>query len=219
MKDYIWHPCTQMKDHEDFPLIKADRAQGIYIYDEKGKVYMDMISSWWCNLLGHNHPDIKQAVKDQLDKMEHIIFAGFTHEPAEELCRRLVRLLPSGLCRFFFVDNGSSAVEVAMKMSFQYHQQTGAWQRQKFMTLANGYHGETLGALSVGDMDVYTKKFEQFLLPAIPVPGPTAIAVHMEEIGSIVRLSALRGQKKPWNNMVMKQLHSFWNRLFREPQE
>ncbi len=172
MKDYIWHPCTQMKDHETFPLVKAERAEGIYIYDEHGKAYMDIISSWWCNLLGHGNPRIKAAVKKQLDSMEHVMFAGFTHQPAEELCERLAGLLPEGLCKFFFVDNGSTSVEVAMKMSFQYHQQTGKPEKQRFMTLANGYHGETLGVLSMGGMDFYAQMYRPLLLDAIHVPGP-----------------------------------------------
>lgn len=172
MKQRIWHPCTQMKDHEDFPLVMADRAEGIYIYDEEGKAYMDIISSWWCNLLGHGHPRIKEAVKQQLDRMEHVMFAGFTHRPAEELCGRLVKLLPRGLEKFFFVDNGSTAVEVAMKMSFQYHHQSGAPEKKKFMTLANGYHGETLGVLSMGGMDFYAQMYRPLLLDAIHVDGP-----------------------------------------------
>lgn len=172
MKDYIWHPCTQMKDHETFPLVMADRAEGLYIYDEQGKAYIDIISSWWCNLLGHGNPRLKESVKKQLDKMEHVMFAGFTHRPAEELCRKLVKLLPAGLEKFFFVDNGSTSVEVAMKMSFQYHHQTGAPEKQKFMTLANGYHGETLGVLSMGGMDFYAQMYKPLLLDAIHVQGP-----------------------------------------------
>lgn len=172
MNQYIWHPCTQMKDHEEFPLVMADKAKGVYIFDEDGKEYIDIISSWWCNLLGHNNPRINQAVKNQLEKMEHVMFAGFTHRPAEELCERLAGLLPSGLERFFFVDNGSTSVEVAMKMSFQYHHQTGSPEKQKFMTLDGGYHGETLGALSMGGMDAFSQIFKPLLLDTIHVQGP-----------------------------------------------
>ncbi len=172
MKHYIWHPCTQMKDHEDFPLVMAQRAEGIWIYDQKGKAYMDIISSWWCNLLGHGNPRIKAAIKKQMDQMEHIMFAGFTHKPAEELCKRLASLLPPGLDKFFFVDSGSTAVEVAMKISFQYHYQTGQEQRQRFMTLANGYHGENLGTLAMGGMDRYTEIYRPLLMDTIHVQGP-----------------------------------------------
>ena len=172
MKDYIWHPCTQMKDHETFPPIVAERAKGIYIYDEAGKAYMDVISSWWCNLLGHVNPRINRAVERQLEKMEHVIFAGFTHRPAEELCERLAAVLPAGLEKFYFVDNGSSAVEVAMKMSFQYHHQKGKPEKQKFMALAGGYHGETLGALAAGGMDQYSQMFHPLLAETVHVKGP-----------------------------------------------
>lgn len=172
MKDYIWHPCTQMKDHETFPPIVAERAKGIYIYDEAGKAYMDVISSWWCNLLGHGNPRINRAVERQLEKMEHVIFAGFTHRPAEELCERLAAVLPAGLEKFYFVDNGSSAVEVAMKMSFQYHHQKGKPEKQKFMALAGGYHGETLGALAAGGMDQYSQMFHPLLAETVHVKGP-----------------------------------------------
>ena len=172
MKDYIWHPCTQMKDHEIFPLIMADRAEGIYIYDEAGNAYMDVISSWWCNLLGHGNPRLNRAVERQLKKMEHIIFAGFTHRPAEELCERLTAVLPEGLEKFYFVDNGSSAVEVAMKMSFQYHHQNGKPEKQRFLTLDGGYHGETLGALAAGGMDRYSEMFRPLLAETVHVKGP-----------------------------------------------
>ena len=172
MKEHIWHPCTQMKDHEDFPPVRAQRGEGLYIYDENGKAYMDIISSWWCNLLGHGNPRIKEAVKKQLDQLEHVMFAGFTHRPAEELCSLLTELLPQGLEKFFFVDSGATAAETAMKMSFQYHSQTGSPQRRRFMTLANGYHGENLGTLAVGGMDRYTKIFEPLLFSAVHVPGP-----------------------------------------------
>lgn len=172
MANYIWHPCAQLKDEERFPPPVADRAEGIYIYDEQGNEYMDMISSWWCTLIGHGNPRLNAAAKAQIDKMEHVIFAGFTHRPAEELCERLVKLLPQGLNRFLFVDNGSSAAEVAMKLSYQYHYQTGKSEKQRFMALSDGYHGETIGALSVGGMDRYTRIFEPLLIDAIHVEGP-----------------------------------------------
>ncbi len=112
----LWHPCTQMKDHEDFPPIPIRRGQGVWLEDFEGKRYLDAISSWWVNLFGHGHPYINAALKDQLDSLEHVILAGFTHEPAIQLAERLARL--TGLARCFYADNGSSAVEVALKMSF-----------------------------------------------------------------------------------------------------
>jgi adenosylmethionine-8-amino-7-oxononanoate aminotransferase len=176
---YIWHPCSQMKDYEDFPPIGIEYAKGLYLYGTDSNKYADMISSWWCNLLGHCHPGVNKAVKEQIDKLEHVIFAGFTHEKAVELCERLVKVLPGNsldttsppthlpLDKFFFTDNGSSAVEAAMKMSFQYNQQCGAPQKKRFMALEGGYHGETLGALSAGALDLYAQKFKPLLLDVI----------------------------------------------------
>jgi adenosylmethionine-8-amino-7-oxononanoate aminotransferase len=164
---YIWHPCMQAKRFETMPPIAIERASGLYLYDTQGNKYADMISSWWCNLLGHCNPRINEAVKNQIDKLEHVIFADFTHEKAVELCERLVKFLPVGLDKFFFTDNGSSSVEAAMKMSFQYHIQTGSPQKKRFMALNGGYHGETLGALSAGALDLYTQIYKPILLDVI----------------------------------------------------
>lgn len=170
--EHIWHPCSQMKDYEELPPIIIDHAKGMYLYDIQGKRYVDVVSSWWCNLLGHCNERINTAVKKQIDKLEHVIFANFSHVPAITLCDQLVQVLPAGLTKFSFTDNGSSAVEAAMKMSFQYHQQTGNPQKKKFMSLTNAYHGETLGALSVGGVDLYSDIFKPLLLDMIHVDGP-----------------------------------------------
>ena len=119
--EYIWHPCSQMKDYETLPPIVIERGQGIHLYDVDGKRYLDVVSSWWCNLLGHSHPKINQAIKNQLDSLEHVIFANFSHKPAITLCEELMKKIPQGLCKFNFSDNGSASIESAMKMSFQYH--------------------------------------------------------------------------------------------------
>ena len=169
---YIWHPCSQMKDYEELPPIVIDRGEGIYLYDTDGNKYMDVISSWWCNLLGHCNPQINAAVKKQIDKLEHVIFANFSHRPAIELCERLIEVLPRGLCKFNFTDNGSSAIEAAMKVSFQYHEQTGSPQKTRFMALSDAYHGETIGALSAGDCDLYTKLYKPILMDVIRIQGP-----------------------------------------------
>lgn len=169
---YIWHPCSQMKDYEELPPIVIDHAKGLYLYDIHGRRYSDVVSSWWCNLLGHCNTRINEAVKNQLDKLEHVIFANFSHTPAIELCDRLSQLLPSGLTKFCFTDNGSSAVEAALKMSFQYHYQTGNPQKQRFMALSDAYHGETVGALSVGGVDLYSEIYKPLLLDIIRVDGP-----------------------------------------------
>lgn len=168
----IWHPCSQMKDYEDLPPIVIDHAKGLYLYDVEGKRYADVISSWWCNLLGHGNQRINEAIKRQVDHLEHVIFANFSHLPAIELCEKLSKKTPAGLTRFFFTDNGSSAVEAALKMSFQYHYQTGNPQKKRFMALSDAYHGETIGALSMGGVDIYSEIFKPLLLDIIRVDGP-----------------------------------------------
>lgn len=169
---YIWHPCSQMKDYEELPPIVVDHAQGINLYDVDGNCYKDVVSSWWCNLLGHCNPRINQAIKNQLDKLEHVIFANFTHKTAITLCQKLVEVLPKGLCKFNFADNGSASIEMAMKMSFQYHQQVGNTQKKRFMALTDAYHGETIGALSVGACDLYTEIYKPILIDVTRVQAP-----------------------------------------------
>ncbi len=169
---YIWHPCSQMKDYEELPPIVIDHANGINLYDIDGKCYKDVVSSWWCNLLGHCNPRINNAIKSQLDRLEHVIFANFTHKTAITLCQKLVEVLPKGLCKFNFADNGSASIEMAMKMSFQYHQQTGNTQKKKFMALTDAYHGETIGALSVGACDLYSEIYKPILMDVTRVQAP-----------------------------------------------
>ena len=169
---YIWHPCSQMKDYEDLPPIVVDHGQGINLYDIEGKSYVDVVSSWWCNLLGHCNPRINAAIKKQVDTLEHVIFANFTHKTAITLCEKLIEVLPKGLCKFNFTDNGSSAIEAAMKVSFQYHYQTGNPQKKRFMALSDAYHGETIGALSVGALDLYAEIYKPILLDVVRIDGP-----------------------------------------------
>ena len=168
----IWHPCTQMKDHEDLPVIPIRRGQGVWLEDFDGKRYLDAVSSWWVNLFGHANPYINAAVRGQLETLEHVLLAGFTHEPAVCLAERLLALAPAGLSRCFYADNGSSAVEVALKMSFHYWLNGGQTSKTRFVTLANSYHGETLGALAVGDVDLYKKTYAPLLMEAITAPSP-----------------------------------------------
>lgn len=170
--EYIWHPCSQMKDYEELPPIVIDKAKGLYLYDIDGNKYADVVSSWWCNLLGHCNDRINCAVKTQIDKLEHVIFANFTHKTAITLCEKLSRFLPNGLCKFNFTDNGSSAIEAAMKVSFQYHYQTGNPQKKRFMALSDAYHGETIGALSVGGVDLYSEIYKPILLDIVRIDGP-----------------------------------------------
>ncbi len=169
---YIWHPCSQMKDYEDFPPIVIERAKGSYLYDMDGKRYLDAISSWWVNLFGHANDRINKALSAQAQKLEHVIFANFTHPAAIDLAEEMVRLTPAGLTRVFFADNGSAAVEAALKMSFHYHQQTGLPRKTKFLAITDAYHGETLGALAVGDLDLYSKIYQPLLMETLRAQGP-----------------------------------------------
>lgn len=166
----LWHPCTQMKDHEAWPPIPIRCGKGVWLEDYDGNRYLDAISSWWVNLFGHSHPHINAALKDQLESLEHAIFAGFSHGPGIEVAERLTRL--TGLSRCFYADNGSSAVEVALKMSFHYWRNAGRLEKTRFIALSNSYHGETLGALSVGDVPLYKATYEPLLMEVLTVRGP-----------------------------------------------
>ncbi|MFM1885877.1 MAG: Adenosylmethionine-8-amino-7-oxononanoate aminotransferase [Pseudomonadota bacterium] len=173
----VWHPCTQMKDHErEMPMIPLKRGEGVWLEDMAGQRYLDAISSWWVNLFGHANPRIGAAVSRQLQQLEHVIFAGFTHEPAVTLAEALVRVAPRGLTRCFFADNGSAAVEVAVKMSFHYWRNRGLPAKRRFVTLANSYHGETLGALAVGNVALYKDVYAPLLMDVLTAPSPDAYA-------------------------------------------
>ncbi|MCR4302465.1 MAG: adenosylmethionine--8-amino-7-oxononanoate transaminase, partial [Sulfuricaulis sp.] len=168
----LWHPCTQMQDHESLPLIPIRRGQGVWLEDFEGNRYLDAISSWWVNLFGHANPRINAAIENQLRSLEHVILAGFTHEPVVQLSEQLVQIAPRGLTRCFYADSGSAAVEIALKMSFHYWQNHGEKKRTRFISLANSYHGETLGALAVGDVPLYKEIYRPLLLEAITVKSP-----------------------------------------------
>src|SRR5436190_5085797 len=168
----LWHPCTQMHDHERWPPIPIRRGDGVWLEDHDGKRYLDAISSWWVNLFGHNHPAIGAAVKHQVDTLEHVLLAGFSHEPAIALAEELLRIAPPGLARVFYTDNGASAVEVALKMSFHYWRNRGRPEKRRFLALSQSYHGETLGALSVSDVPLYRECYAPLLLDPVIVPAP-----------------------------------------------
>ncbi|WP_263261337.1 adenosylmethionine--8-amino-7-oxononanoate transaminase [Pseudomonas sp. RIT-PI-S] len=168
----LWHPCTQMKDHERLPLIPIKRGEGVWLEDFDGKRYLDAVSSWWVNVFGHANPRISQRIKDQVDQLEHVILAGFSHAPVIELSERLVRITPEGLDRVFYADNGSSCIEVALKMSFHYWLNRGQPSKKRFVTLTNSYHGETIAAMSVGDVPLFTETYQALLLDTLKVPSP-----------------------------------------------
>jgi adenosylmethionine---8-amino-7-oxononanoate aminotransferase len=168
---HIWHPCTQMKDHEFLPMTPIKKGKGVYLEDFDGNSFIDAISSWWVNIFGHSNDYINDKIKEQLDTLEHVILAGFTHEPIVRLSERLVKLTPEGLNRCFYADNGSSAVEVALKMSFHYHLNRGE-KKPLFVSLKNSYHGETIGALSVGDVELYKETYEPLLIQSVQTAVP-----------------------------------------------
>ena len=168
----LWHPCTQMHDHEEFPPIPIRSGRGVWLEDFDGNRYIDAISSWWVNLFGHANARINAAITQQMENLEQVILAGFTHEPVVRLAERLVKLAPAGLTRCFYADSGSAAVEIALKMSFHYWRNRGQEKKTRFISLANSYHGETLGALSVGDVALYKQTYAPLLMETIIVPSP-----------------------------------------------
>ncbi len=153
-------------------MIPIHSGRGVWLEDFEGKRYLDAVSSWWVNLFGHSHPFMNAALREQMERLEHVILAGFTHEPAVRLAERLIGLAPPGLTRCFYADNGSSAVEVALKMSYHYWRNLGKPKKTRFVTLENSYHGETLGALAVGDVALYKETYAPLLMKAIVAPSP-----------------------------------------------
>lgn len=166
----VWHPCTQMKQHETYPLIPIKRGEGVWLYDSDGNRYLDAVSSWWVNLFGHNNPTIKAAIKQQLDELEHVMLAGFTHEPVVELSEKLAKL--TGLGHAFYASDGASATEIALKMSFHYWRNSNKPQKTKFISLQNSYHGETLGALGVTDVAIFKDTYAPLLTQSAQMQSP-----------------------------------------------
>jgi adenosylmethionine-8-amino-7-oxononanoate aminotransferase len=166
----VWHPCTQMKQHESLPLIPIARGEGVWLYDFDGKRYLDAVSSWWVNLFGHCNPRINAALRGQLDKLEHVMLAGFTHEPVVRLSERLSALTGLGHC--FYASDGASATEIALKMSFHYWRNVGQPGKTGFVSLQNSYHGETVGALSVTDVALFKDTYAPLLRQSVQVPSP-----------------------------------------------
>ena len=169
---YIFHPCSQMKDYEELPPMVIKKGEGIYLEDEFGKKYMDCVSSWWVNLFGHCNPRINRVIKEQIDKLEHVLFVNFSHEAAIELTEELSKVVPQGIEKFLFADNGSSSIEMSLKLSFQYHQQNGDLKKRKFVSLTNAYHGETVGALGVGDIDIFTDTYRPLIKEGLKAEKP-----------------------------------------------
>jgi len=173
-KDHLWHPFTPQADWAASEPLVIDRGEGVYLYDVEGRRYLDGVSSLWCNVHGHRHPALDAAVRDQLDRVAHTTLLGATHPTAVELARRLVELAPEGLTRVFYSDDGATAVEVALKMAFQYWRQKPDPEprRTRFVSLGNAYHGDTLGDVSVGGVDRFHAMFGPLLFPSLRVPSP-----------------------------------------------
>lgn len=168
----VWHPCTQMKQHETLPIVPIARGAGCWLYDCDGRRYLDAVSSWWVNLFGHAEPRINAALADQLQKLEHVILAGFTHEPVVELSERLSAKTGGRLGHCFYGSDGASATEIALKMSFHYWRNSGKPGKTGFVSLAGSYHGETLGALSVTDVALFKDTYAPLLRGSVQVPSP-----------------------------------------------
>ena len=168
----VWHPCSQMKHYEHFPLVPVARGRGVWLYDHDGKRYLDAVSSWWVNLFGHCNPRINAALREQLETLEHAMLAGFTHEPVVRLSERLRELAPAGLGHCFYGSDGASATEIALKMSAHYWRNTGQPDKTQFISLENSYHGETLGALSVTDVALFRDAYGALIRQQATVPSP-----------------------------------------------
>jgi adenosylmethionine---8-amino-7-oxononanoate aminotransferase len=166
----VWHPYTQMQTRPA-PLVIV-KGEGVYLYTEDGRRLLDGISSWWVNIHGHAHPKLNQALADQARALEHVVFANCTHRPAVELAERLVSALPAGLTKVFYSDNGSTAIEVAVKLACQYWRNLGEPERRTFVTLHHAYHGDTVGAMSVSEDSIFTRAFSPLLFPVVRAHAP-----------------------------------------------
>ncbi len=171
----VWHPCTQMKVHETLPLVPVAHGRGAWLYDFDGRRYLDAVSSWWVNLFGHAEPRIGAAIAAQLDDLEHVMLAGFTHRPAVELAEQLAAHAPAGLGHAFYASDGASAVEIALKMAAHTFRNRGEPQRTSFVSLAGSYHGETLGALAVTDVALFRDAYGPLLMRNAVVASPADV--------------------------------------------
>ncbi|QDX80331.1 adenosylmethionine--8-amino-7-oxononanoate transaminase [Denitratisoma sp. DHT3] len=189
----VWHPCTQMKHHETLPLVPVARGEGPWLYDPQGRRYLDAISSWWVNLFGHCNPRINAALRDQLESLEHVMLAGFTHEPAVRLAERLSALTGGALGHCFYASDGASATEIALKMSHHYWRNLGQPEKTVFLCLEGGYHGETLGALSVTDVAIFRDAYAPLTRNVRTVPTPDARRAAAGESAADVARRAAQG--------------------------
>ncbi len=194
----VWHPCTQMKQHEQTAPLVVARGAGVWLYDPDGRRYLDAISSWWVNLFGHANAEIGAAIRDQLERIEHVMLAGCTHEPVVALSEQLVRL--SGLAHAFYASDGASATEIALKMSFHYWRNVGKPRKIGFVSVKNGYHGESLGALSVTDVALFKDVYAPLLRSSVQVMSPDW---RLAEPGESAEAYALRAAQSLADYLVL----------------
>jgi len=200
--DVLWHPCTQMREHPDvLPLVPIERGEGACLIGYDGRRYLDAVSSWWTNLFGHAEPRIARAIAKQAGTLEQVILAGFSHAPAVELAEKLLAIAPreagrAPLAKVFYADNGSAGVEVALKMAFHWFRNRGEDKRTKFVALANGYHGETIGALAVGDIPLYRRVYAPLLAEALFAPSPDSYAAAPGETAADCAIRAADGLRE-----------------------
>ena len=192
----VWHPCTQMQHHETIPLIPVSHGRGAWLVDMDGKRYLDGISSWWVNLFGHANPRINAALKDQLDRLEHAMLAGFTHEPVVTLSERLGKLTGGVLGHCFYASDGASSVEIALKMSFHAWRNTGHGEKKEFVCLKGSYHGETIGALAVTDVQIFRDAYGPMLQSVHVVDSPDARQAEAGESAAVVARRAAQALEK-----------------------
>ncbi|RLD97918.1 MAG: adenosylmethionine--8-amino-7-oxononanoate transaminase [Aquificota bacterium] len=193
---YLWHPFTQMSDFTSRPPLIIERGEGIYLIDTQGNRYIDGVSSLWVNLHGHRRPEIDQAIKDQLDKIAHSTMLGMANVPAVLLAERLVEKTPENLTRVFFSDNGSTAMEIALKIAYQYWTNKGVSGKTRFVSLKNAYHGDTLGAVSVGGIDLFHSIYRPLLFPAYHAPSPYCYRCPLDKSYPACALACLEELEK-----------------------
>jgi adenosylmethionine-8-amino-7-oxononanoate aminotransferase len=198
-QEFVWHPFTQQQGWSEEEPLQIERGEGVYLFDVEGNRYIDGTSSLWCNVHGHHHPDLDQAAREQLDKVAHSTMLGLSHPGATELAARLIEIAPDGLRRVFYSDSGSTAAEIALKMAFQYHQQRGESARSRFIRMREAYHGDTLGSVSVGGIDLFHATYEPLLFETLAAePGDVdgmerLLSAHEREVAAVMMEPLIQG--------------------------
>jgi adenosylmethionine---8-amino-7-oxononanoate aminotransferase len=190
---HVWHPCTQMQHHERLPLVPIARGEGAWLIDFEGKRYLDAVSSWWTNLFGHNHPRLKAAIARQLNELDHVMLAGFTHAPAVELAEALCAVAPDGLQHVMYASDGASATEIALKMAVHAHALRGAPKKSQLVSVRGAYHGETVGALSVTDVPIFRSAYAAMLKAQHFVENPATASSPQAAVKSLETLLLAEG--------------------------